>query len=57
MSDEPPEAQDPEPMSAAFSLGIYMFWWFYNQMQEPSKHFAGNWAQEDELVRAVEAVG
>jgi hypothetical protein len=28
MSDEPPEAQDPEPMSAAFSLGIYMFWWF-----------------------------
>ena len=36
--------------------GIYMFWWFYNQMEEPNKHFASNWAQEDELVKAVEAL-
>ena len=42
-------------VAAIFSLGIYMFWWFYNQMEEPNKHFAGNWAQEDELVKAVDA--
>jgi len=42
-------------VAAIFSLGIYMFWWFYNQMQEPNKHFAGNWTQEEELVKAVEA--
>jgi hypothetical protein len=42
-------------LAAIFSLGIYMFWWFYNQMDEPNKHFISNWAQEDELVRAVEA--
>jgi hypothetical protein len=43
-------------LAAIFSLGIYMFWWFYNQMEEPNKHFASNWAQEDELVNAVDAV-
>jgi hypothetical protein len=39
------------------SFGIYLFWWFYNQMDEPNKHFVRNWAQEDELVKAVEALG
>jgi hypothetical protein len=43
--------------AAVFSLGIYMFWWFYNQMEEPNKHFASNWTQEDELVKAAEAFG
>jgi hypothetical protein len=43
-------------LAAIFTLGIYMFWWFYNQMEEPNKHFASNWAQEDELVKAVEAL-
>jgi hypothetical protein len=43
-------------LAAIFTLGIYMFWWFYNQMEEPNKHFTSNWAQEDELVTAVEAV-
>jgi len=43
-------------LAAIFSLGIYMFWWFYNQMNEPNKHFTSNWAQEDELVQAVHAV-
>ena len=43
-------------LAAIFSLGIYMFWWFYNQMEEPNKHFASNWGQEEELVNAVEAV-
>jgi hypothetical protein len=27
-------------LAAIFTLGIYMFWWFYNQMDEPNKHFA-----------------
>jgi hypothetical protein len=43
-------------LAAIFTLGIYMFWWFYNQMDEPNKHFARNWAQEDQLVKAVEAL-
>jgi len=25
-------------------------------MEEPNRHFAGNWAQEDELIKAVEAL-
>jgi len=43
-------------LAAIFTFGIYLFWWFYNQMDEPNKHFTSNWAQEDELVTAVEAV-
>jgi hypothetical protein len=43
-------------LGAIVTLGIYMFWWFYNQMDEPNKHFISNWAQEDELVTAVEAI-
>jgi hypothetical protein len=43
-------------VAAIFSLGIYMFWWYYNQMEEPNRHFAGNWAHEDELVKAVDAL-
>jgi hypothetical protein len=44
-------------VAVIFSFGIYLFWWFYNQMQEPNKHFAVNWTQEDELVKAVTAFG
>ena len=43
-------------LAAIFSLGIYMFWWFYNQMDEPNKNFISNWAQEDDLVQAIDAV-
>jgi hypothetical protein len=43
-------------VAAIFSFGIYMFWWYYDQMQAPNKHFAGNWVQEDELAQAVEAI-
>ncbi|HVB44095.1 MAG TPA: hypothetical protein VNF47_15515 [Streptosporangiaceae bacterium] len=39
------------------SFGIYTFWWYYNQMQEPNKHFASNWTQEEALVKAVTALG
>ena len=42
-------------VATIFSFGIYMFWWYYNQMEVPNKHFAVNWAQEDELVRVVNA--
>jgi hypothetical protein len=44
-------------LAAIFTLGVYMFWWFYNQMDEPNRHFISDWAQEDELVKAVETVG
>jgi hypothetical protein len=43
-------------LATIFTFGIYMFWWFYNQMDEPNKHFTSNWAQEDYLVNAVNAV-
>jgi hypothetical protein len=43
-------------LAAIFTLGIYMFWWFYNQMDEPNKHFTSNWAQEDHLVDVLNAV-
>ena len=43
-------------LAAIFSLGIYLFWWFYNQMDEPNKHFTSNWSQEDQLVNAVNAL-
>jgi hypothetical protein len=43
-------------VAAIFTFGIYMFWWYYNQMEEPNKHFARNWTQEDYLVNAVRVV-
>jgi hypothetical protein len=43
-------------LATIFTFGIYMFWWFYNQMEEPNKHFTSTWAQEDQLVNAVNAV-
>ena len=42
-------------VATIFSFGICMSWWYYNQMQEPNKHVTINWAQEDELVKAVAA--
>ncbi len=44
-------------LATIFTFGIYMFWWFYNQMDEPNKHFTSNWAQEDHLVTAVSVIG
>lgn len=43
-------------VATIFSFGIYLFWWFYNQMDEPNKHFTSNWVQEDHLVKAVDAL-
>jgi hypothetical protein len=43
-------------LAAVFTFGIYMFWWLYNQMDEPNKHFTSNWAQEDHLVNAIDTL-
>jgi hypothetical protein len=43
-------------LATFFTFGIYLFWWTYNQMTVPNEHFATNWAQEDRLVSAVNAV-
>lgn len=41
-------------VATVFSLGIYLFWWYYDQMTVPNRHFAANWAQEDALAAAVQ---
>jgi hypothetical protein len=41
-------------VATIFSLGLYLFWWYYNQMDDPNRHFQANWAQEDALMAAIE---
>ena len=43
-------------VASVLSFGLYLFWWYYNQMNEPNRHFQVNWAQEDALVAAVQAL-
>ncbi|HLX88201.1 MAG TPA: hypothetical protein VKR22_07085, partial [Acidimicrobiales bacterium] len=43
-------------VATIFSIGIYLFWWYHDQMTIPNRHFQANWAQEDALAHAVEAV-
>jgi hypothetical protein len=43
-------------VATVFSLGIYLFWWYYNQMNDPNRHFESNWLQEDAVVAAVRAL-
>jgi hypothetical protein len=43
-------------VATVFSLGIYLFWWYYNQMNDPNHHFQVNWQQEDFIVSAVQAI-
>jgi hypothetical protein len=43
-------------VAAVFSFGIYFLWWFYDMMAEPNRHFYTNWAQEDALAGAVQAM-
>jgi len=40
-------------VASIFSLGVYLFWWYYNQMDDPNRHFQTNWPQEDALAAAV----
>lgn len=44
-------------MATIFTFGIYLFWWYYDQMNDPNLHFQVNWSQEDSLVAAVNALG
>jgi hypothetical protein len=41
---------------AIFTFGIYFFWWYHDMMVEPNRHFHMNWAQEDTLAGAVQAL-
>ena len=43
-------------VASVFSFGIYTFWWYYNQMDIPNRHFQANWPQEDALAAAVRAL-
>jgi hypothetical protein len=43
-------------VATVFSLGIYLFWWYHDQMVVPNRHFQTNWAQEDSLAAAVGAL-
>ncbi len=43
-------------LASIFSLGVYLFWWYYNQMDVPNRHFHTNWTQEDALVAAVQGL-
>jgi hypothetical protein len=38
------------------TLGIYTFWWTYNLMNEPNRHFEINWAWEDTLAHDAQAL-
>ena len=38
------------------TVGIYAFWWTYNLMNEPNRHFEINWAWEDSLAQAAQAL-
>ncbi len=43
-------------VATIFSFGIYLFWWYHNQMTDPNRHFEGNWLQEDAVVAAIGAL-
>ena len=43
-------------VAAFFSFGIYFLWWFHDMMVEPNRHFFTNWAEEDSLAAAVQAM-
>jgi hypothetical protein len=38
------------------TVGIYAFWWTYNMMNEPNRHFEINWGWEDSLAQAAQAL-
>jgi hypothetical protein len=43
-------------IASIFTLGFYNFWWTYNIMNEPNRHFEINWAWEDSLAQAAQAL-
>ncbi len=38
------------------TVGIYTFWWTYNMLNEPNRHFEINWVWEDSLAHAAQAL-
>jgi len=44
-------------VATVFSFGIYLFWWYYDVMAEPNRHFRSDWLQEDAMAGAVQALG
>jgi hypothetical protein len=38
------------------TVGIYLLWWTHNIMNEPNRHFEINWAWEDSLTHAAQAL-
>jgi hypothetical protein len=38
------------------TVGIYAFWWTYNMMDQPNRHFEINWQWEDSLAQAAQAL-
>lgn len=43
-------------VATIFSIGIYLFWWYHDLMIEPNHHFEINWANEDAVAQAVQAL-
>jgi hypothetical protein len=43
-------------IATVFSFGFYALWWLYNMMNEPNQHFEINWAWEDSLAQAAQAM-
>lgn len=43
-------------VATILTFGIYFLWWFYDIMGEGNRHFFANWAQEDALAVAVQAM-
>ena len=40
--------------AALLTFGIYSFWWEYDVMTEGNRHYAQNWAWEDQLAASVQ---
>ena len=43
-------------VATVLSFGMYLFWWYYDVMAEPNRHFRANWLQEDAMAGAVQAL-
>jgi hypothetical protein len=43
-------------VATIFTCGIYGLWWLYDMQVGPNRHFPVNWAWEDALANAVQAM-
>jgi len=56
---DPKRVKHPDEYAARIivtvvTCGIYLFWWFVDQMREGDAHYAINWPWEDHLAQAVQ---